>query len=170
MWLGWDTGEWSLVVGVVGVLATVIGLSIAFFQLKKARSAAEAARDAVVTTEGRLAKAELIQLIPTLVEVDGALEDGIREGAGADVIAKQLTSWRDRANEVLGILEGRDYSSDEFMTMLRDSAEEATQVRAGLPEDADERRIVTKDVRAAISSVCGKASIVKSQLKLKTGD
>jgi hypothetical protein len=170
MGLGWHTGEWGLAVGVLGVLATVIGLSVAFWQLRKTRSAAEAARDAVTTTEGRLAKAELLQLIPSLVEVDGALEDSIRDGGDADAIAEQLTNWRDRANEVLGVLEDRGYASSQFLATLRDSAEEATRVRAGLSDDPEERRIATKDVRAAISSVCGQAGVVKSQLKLKTGD
>lgn len=170
MWLGWDTGEWGLAMGVLGVLATVIGLSVAFWQIRKTRSAAEAARDAVTTTEGRLAKAELLQLIPALVEVDGTLEDRVRTGASPEEVAEQLTKWRDSANEVLGVLEGRDYASDEFLTILTESAEEATRVRAELPGDAGERRIATKDVRAAISSVCGKAGVLKSQLKLRTMD
>jgi hypothetical protein len=170
MWPAMDTNEWGLTITIVGVLATVIGLSIAFWQLKKTRTAAEATRDAVTTTESRLAKAELLQLIPALVDVDGSLEDGIRIGADAEQIAKHLTAWRDCANEILGVLEGRGYASAEFVATLKDSADEAARVRAELPDSPDDRRIATKDVRAGISAVCGFAGVVKSQLKLKTED
>jgi len=170
MGLGWNTSEWGLAVGVLGVLVTVVGLSVAFWQIRKTRTAAEAARDAVTTTESRLAKTELLQLIPALVEVDGTLEDRVRSSSSAEEVAEQLTNWRDSANEVLGVLKGRDYASAEFLTLLMESADEATRVRAELPEDAEERRIATKDVRAAISSVCGKAGVLKSQLKLRTMD
>lgn len=57
----WDGGrtfnEWSFYIGLAGFVATVVGLTIAYRQITKARTAAEAARKAATATADKLQKA-----------------------------------------------------------------------------------------------------------------
>jgi hypothetical protein len=108
-WLDWLT--------VVGFALTLVGLYMAWHQAREATNAANAARRAVQRTQEQIRTKQLMVLVPQLTwianEVDWAIE---RENF--DVVRRFLTSWRNHAGNVHGILMAQAPNESEILMAL----------------------------------------------------
>jgi hypothetical protein len=166
------SGDW---VGIVSLGATIVGFALAIRQLvladeqiTKMLNVAEATQRAVISTEAQVAQNELIRLMPELQRIDRELRTSLEEKESGE-LADHLAEWRDLAQEVAGLLEGRTYADPALSESLYDTAAEAARLSVELPDAAEEARVATKQIRADISSACGRTARLKSRLKLHTG-
>jgi len=98
---GWGAPEW---VSLVGFPLTLIGLYLAWLQIRSVKTAADAARAAAERTEHHLADNHLLLLIPRLLQASRDLEHAVRlgeRGAGFTF----LGDWRELAVQVRTLVE-----------------------------------------------------------------
>src|SRR4051794_8187721 len=94
--LAWSIPDWFSVVGLPLALA---GLFIAWREVQKTKTPAEAARDAVADTQRHLADNHLLLLIPRLLQAGREVEHAVRR-PDRDSAQKELAAWRELAVQV----------------------------------------------------------------------
>lgn len=169
---GLITAEWF---GVVGISVSVVGLAIAIRQILMAQdqisqtlSVAEATRQAVTQTEDQIARQDLLRLVPDMQAAEKGLHSAARE-EDVGQMAEHLAMWRTTSYQFIGLLEDRPYADDVLLTELHRTATMAASLIVEMPESGPQARVDTKQIRAAISAVCGRLGILESKLRLYTG-
>jgi hypothetical protein len=167
-------GDW---VGTFGIAATIIGLAVAVGQIRLARgqieqavSVAEATQQAVVTTQAKILRGQLMESIPHLQQIDRDLHSAVSNKQSAAEIGQHLADWRDRAYEIYALLEGRPYAPEDLTDALLSSAKDASEMRDALPSDPSKIIDTTNKLRIEMSGVCGRLGAVRAKLKLDPGE
>lgn len=95
-----SVGTWlGVALGAVGLLVSLGGFAFTIVQVRKTRSAAEAARDAVGRAQHDLARTRLLALIPNMLRAEASLAAATESAAQVAT----LVEWRHLAGEVQGI-------------------------------------------------------------------
>lgn len=151
----------------IGIGLSVAGFAVVWIQLRKTQGAAEAARQAVVATESRLASNHLLVLLAQLQEIETEIDSACASEERAAVI-RSLTRWRNVSSEVLGILKERA-PARALAVVLRESTDLAAAAKSLLI--GNPRRSIqtaTAEVRAAIGVAATECSAYLGQLRAYT--
>ena|ERR1700722_20269409 len=159
-------GDW---VGIAGLAVSVVGFSLAIWQLARTAKASEATREAIERTEKRMALNHLLVLLPQfhLLEndLDRAAEDNDRALA-----RRALVSYSHFASEVAAILRGQDQVDQTLITELQSSARDASLAKATLidaPINKNTKQL-TRDVRARISALSVHVATIAANYQITT--
>lgn len=140
--------------GVAGLAVSVVGFSLAIWQLKRTANAASATRKAIERTEKRMALNHLLVIIPQFRilenDLDRAAEDNDRSLA-----RNALVSYAHFASEVATILESQVPPDHTLISDLRGSSREASLVKASMIDapDLENTRELTKGIREQMSGL-----------------
>lgn len=125
----------GLVVGILGLVATVAGFTLAILQLRRTAAATEATTKAVTRTEKRMALNHLLVLLPQFrlleADLDNAAEDNDRRLA-----IRALVAYSYIASEVAAMLRDQDGVDAALPDKLADTALTAAKAKAALVSDA----------------------------------
>jgi hypothetical protein len=165
----WQPHGW---LGIAGLATTVVGLAIAIGQVRLARDqieqavdVAEATRAAVISTRAKVVKSELIEAIGSMLQLDRELFAAAQDQDGK-LVAQYLAQWRDRAYDVLALVEGTVAEGPALTDALEGSAKGAVELRNALPDEPARLKASTKKLRNEISAACGLLAGVKVKMKL----
>jgi hypothetical protein len=154
--LSWETvGRIADVFSIVGFSLAIIGLYVALSQLKRTQKAVEAAEDARVRTERDAALRQLLVLLPTLIEVEQALDEAV---AAADfpAVRRELATWRSRGGDVMGMVTGREDLPENLHDDLAAAIVQAAAAKQRLLDESVDIIKATQAARLEISqSVAG---------------
>ena len=144
-WIDWFT--------VGGVLLTILGLVLTWFQAKNAADAARAASNAVKKTEQQIRANQLMVLVPqlryTVTELDSAIE------SKSSLLARRnLDSWRWQAGSIHGILSGADTTEKRILRSLQQSVGLAATAGGSLLEANTTVAAGCLQARAAMVTAC----------------
>lgn len=131
----------------------LIGFGITIRQASKAKTAAEAARDAAKMTQSALARNSLLVLIPQLQRVEEELERAVQTDS-ADLIITWLSNWRWQAGQVRGLLSKSSSENRKILKSLQSSIAISAKAKSDIIDGTvEELAISTKAVRDAIAEV-----------------
>jgi hypothetical protein len=144
--------RWRDAIAIVSLLATAVGFYIAFRQLRKTRTASEAAAEAVGTTAQRLAANQFLVLLPQVQLAQAELDHVIGSG-DIDGTERLLMRWRNLAAQVQGLVE-QLVDGPEVVAKLRESGVLATQAKGVLRKTTQPMHAVTAKVAASVAEAC----------------
>lgn len=116
----WYDLSWDQSLGVLGTVLTLVGLGLAWWQAKKARGAAEAARYAVQQTQQQIVAKQLQLLLYQLRWVVGEIDRAI-QAEQPDLAKTFLDNWRVQASQIHGMLSGTRIAEVELQQALTQS-------------------------------------------------
>lgn len=148
----WQTvGHLADVVSIVGFPLAIIGLYVALNQLQRTQNAVEAAAEAQEKTERDSALRQLLVLLPSLSEVEQALENAVSQNdvSGA---RRELASWRLRGGEVHGMLAGRGDLPSGISDGLSKAIVQAGAAKQRLMDENVDLSAATERARTDIST------------------
>jgi hypothetical protein len=145
--------SWDRIITVGSLPLTLIGLAITIYQITKARSAAEAARDSARKAVADARRGTLLVLLPQLHRVEEQLDRAVRDNS-IDLAVAALTSWRWQAGQVRGHL-GTTDGVQSLIDALDSSNEICARVKGRLTEanTGGEVAKLTRSARNKISEV-----------------
>lgn len=144
-------GDW---IGVAGLVVSVVGFGVAFWQLIRTANAAKATKSAIERAERRMATNHLLVLLPNFQLIENDL-DAAAQNDDPGLARRALVAYAHFATEVAAILQSQERVDQTLITDLRTSATLASQAKAILidaPKGKSTRQ-VTKDARERISSL-----------------
>lgn len=101
----------------LGVAVSSVGFAVTIYQLRKTRSAAEAATRALGRSRHRYAVNALMASIPELLRAEDQLSTGLRSQKSRDV-SVALVAWRHSAARTRGHLGNLESSAEELLADL----------------------------------------------------
>jgi len=152
---------------VVGVVVSIVGFLVTVFLLWRTKTAAEAARDAVVETEGRIRASLALSLLSQLSAIDREL-DIVIQANDAEGAIRVVHLWRDTASKVLGLV--REGIADAAMEApLLASLAQTQPTKTAIGESSKSVGQATKIFRKSVGDVCLQVGALTSTLSTKTG-
>lgn len=103
-----------------GLLLAIAGIGLTLWQVKKARSASEAALKAVESTRTQVVSGQLLLLVPQLRWIAGELDDALHSRS-SPAAKKQLDNWRWQASNIHGILSSDEAPDSSLLTTIQQS-------------------------------------------------
>lgn len=130
----------------------VVGFSIAYWQIRKAKSAAESAREAISSTESAIAKNRILTLVPHLRRIEQALASAIEKDS-AELVIIQLDEYRFNAAELRGTLDSLGVANPELLTSIQDSFGQLSVAIRAIRKNPTDLSRKTATVRESIMKV-----------------
>lgn len=162
----------NLVIGVLGILLTIVGFWIAIVQIRKTRTAAEAARDAAAHGTNRIRYNQLIILVPQLQNLEGEMDAVVRQN---DLFAAErvLVRWRQVATQTSGILREMGAEHEELTQQIEKCcgaarAAKAKLVTSGAASTSKTVGTVTSAARKELSAVTDRLTSLMGRLATET--
>lgn len=118
----WSHGWWTTdrTIGVVGGIATLLALGIAFWQLVRTRRAAEAARQASLATRRVLRTSDLRRAFEVSLEIGRRVNSEGDPGRARAPFRFHLNDWLTAAHRIRGLIDAqRTASSPTWDTLLQ---------------------------------------------------
>lgn len=161
---------WVEAVGLIGVLATLVGLYLTWGQARDAKLQAAAAKTAADAASGAMDRAQrqlrsnqILVLIPQLrwvaQELDAAIEAGDR-----GMTRRHLDSWRNQAGHINGVLLDDSAAKRKILKAIQDSVALATEATANLLRE--EKKTVLQSceqARDASGNACNMLNVFVGQ-------
>ena len=160
----------SLASAYTAIPLALIGFSVTIWQTVRARSAAEAARDAAKVAQTALARNSLLVLIPQLQRVEEELERSVQIDSG-DLAVTWLSNWRWQAGQVRGLLGKPTSENKRLLKALQSSISISAKVKSDIIDGTmDELTIATKVAREAIADVTSELGTLAATQGMQMGD
>jgi hypothetical protein len=138
---------------ILSVPLALIGFSIAIWQIRKTRVAAEAARSAAATALNQVQRLSLVGLLPVLTRIDDEIDRAI-DVKSKEMLRFWLSQWKWHASETRGFLDAEKLEEEKVMKLIQSSVVATTDLRRELHEvDLDQLARVTVNMRKAIGKV-----------------
>jgi hypothetical protein len=109
--------DWNAFGSWLGLVVSVGGFWIAIVQIRKTRTAAEAAALAVTETEARVARNTLLAVVPQFLQLEIDLGSALGSGRYEDA-ATVLVRWRHLAAQLRGLVERAQLDDVGFGQLL----------------------------------------------------
>lgn len=132
----------------------LIGFGIAIWQIRKAKSAAESARDAATSAVDSVGANLLLVVLPQLVQVETNLEWAVANRDRATTI-HYLGAWRWQAGQVRGLLGRGESPPRSTLRHLQASIAAAADAKLALQDPAEDVFECCRAVQKAIATVTG---------------
>lgn len=163
----WISVASSWVTIFTGPLA-VVGLALAWSQLRRTADAAEATQLAVEKTARGMALYQLLILIPEMQQFEAALDAAVNEPDDKRAI-DLLGAWRKTGTEVHGLLDSRPNKDQELLELLQESFVDAYSAKSDLMTGSNEALHATEKVRETIGKVTVRLGYLSGQLRANMG-
>jgi hypothetical protein len=131
----------------------IVGFGLAIWQIRKAITAAEAAKVAADQAVARVSSNLLLVVLPQLVQAEMNLEWAVAKG-DSQVVAHYLGVWRWQAGQARGHL-NEDHRHDELRTKIQASIAMAADAKLSLQDPTVDVLKKAKPVQRAIAEVTG---------------
>jgi hypothetical protein len=154
--------------GMVGLVVTVTALGVTIYQTMKTRGAAEATRESVRGTLGKLARDEMLGIIDDLKRIDRDLQAAIDAGHSKTIVGDRLADWRDKASGLWQLIAGDEDVRGAIRDELLQSAKQAAELKGKLPAEAAQLGRATANLRGEISRVCGELATVEQYVRYQS--
>ncbi|MFC0527228.1 hypothetical protein [Phytohabitans kaempferiae] len=154
---------------VTAVPGLVTGFVITYRQLRKTRTAADAARDAAHNAQASIGRSNLLVLIPQLQRVEEELDRAVRQGV-EEVVVSALQGWRWQAGQVRGLLEAGRLGNQSLLTDIQHSVTAAAVAQHNLHGPSKNLVSTTHKVRQAIAKVTNELGAVATVQGIQAGD
>ena len=105
---------------VAGLVVGIAGFALTIRVVLQAKSAAEAARDAVLDTRSEITRNLLIALAPGLQRIEQSLEQAVKAKDRSRIV-DGLVDWRWRANELLALIRSQGDDHGDLTARLQKS-------------------------------------------------
>jgi hypothetical protein len=161
MVLGDAVANWSLGISAVGLIATVVGFSVALYQIRRTRTAAEAAATATAATAEALRRGRLLVLLPQLQSLEGELHFALQV-QDAGVLRITLGRWRYVASQAEGLLS--DGTDHELSLQLKDAIALAASAESRLAGGNTQLTRTTASAMKAIREATSDAGAIASRM------
>lgn len=152
---------------VVGPL-TLLGIVLAWVQLRRTANAAAAAEEAARRTSHDLATYQLLTLISAAQQIEAQLDAAIQDENRGRVI-DLMTSWKQAGTEIRGLLDARTTLDNDLDRLLTQSFALATQTKGVLLDGQAALLDNTSRIREAIGGATGRLGVLSGQLKANMG-
>lgn len=165
--LAMTSGGVATWVSIITSPLTLLGLFLAWLQLKRTADATEATKTAVERTAKGMAIYQLLILIPQLQQFEGDLDRAVSlddHEAAVDV----LNRWRKAGTEATGLLAAHT-AVDELVRLLQESFVEAFVAKRPLLAKKGTVGHTTEAVRESIGKVTVYLGTLSGQLKANIG-
>lgn len=153
--------DWVQLIGLFG------GFALAFWQLRRTRKAADAARDAVQRTEAHLATNSILTLIPAILSLERDLDDAVTDGDCKAAI-RGLARWRQLASELRGLLHA-DENRQQLVGLLQRSTALAASAKSSILRPNVDLAKATLACRKEFAEVSEALGVVSGELKNYVG-
>ena len=155
---------------VTAIPFAIIGFGVTIWQTIKARTAAEAARDAANSAKVQVSRSNLLLLIPQLQKAEEELERAVT-GDSTSAVIYWLGIWRWHGSQLRGYLSITLPSDRKILKLLQSSLTVAGATKNQLVgPDAHELAKETKAVRDAIVLVTTELGALAASQSSEIGD
>lgn len=138
-----------------GIPLALIGFGVTWWQLKKTKSAAQAAASAAEQAQSQLRKLNLVSLLPQLARIEEGLDEAV-SASSAQMLRFWIASWRWQAGEIRGYLNFENPDEKKLMKTIQASIASASDVRNSLHSTPNSRYVtMTGDLRKLMGRVTG---------------
>jgi hypothetical protein len=159
-----DVAIW---VSIISSPLTLLGIFLAWLQLRRTANATEATQTAVEKTARGMAIYQLLILIPQLQQYEGDLDRAV-SAEDHDEAIEVLNRWRRVGTEASGLLDARPTAS-ALVGLLQQSFLDAYQAKRGLLARTGAVGDTTAAVRESIGNVTVHLGTLSGQLKANIG-
>jgi hypothetical protein len=154
----------------LGIPLALIGFGVTWWQLKKTKSAAEAAAKAAEQTQGQLKKLNLVSLLPQLARIEEGLDEAV-VASSAQMLRFWIASWRWQAGEIRGYLNSDNADEKRIMKSIQASIASASDVRNLLHTTPPTQLVaMTTDLRKLMGKVTGELGTLTAKQTARVGD
>jgi hypothetical protein len=160
-----DLGDWVTIV--TGPLA-LVGIWLAWLQLRRTADATEATKEAVEKTARGLAIYQLLALIPQVQQQEADLDVAVKLGDESRAL-EVLNHYRRTATEIRGLLDSRPTDDDGLLDLMQESFTDAFQAKRRLMAGTSDLAGATLDVSQSIAEVSVRIGTLAGQLKANIG-
>ena len=157
--------HWRDLLNIVAFAVTTGGFTLALWQIRKVRTAAEAAQAATQRALDSLAMRQLLVLVAGQERLEDELDRAVAVDDRAEC-TRILARWRRGANELSGLLQldpARAYA-DAIVTKLVDSVVVVVTARDKLASSQRTTEQITRAARDAIADACNEMGRAKARL------
>lgn len=167
---GVSLNDVSIWVTVITGPLTVLGIGLAWIQLRRTADAAEATKDAVETTAKNMALYQLLVLLPQMQQHEAELDAAV-DAKDARRVIGVLNEWRRTGTEVRGLLDSRPQTDADLLQLLQESFTDAYGAKRALLADSDPGFVTdaTATVRDSVAKVSVLVGALTGQLKANVG-
>ena len=160
--------DWVGVAGfVVEVPLTIVGFYIAVHQIQRARSAADAAREATTSAERRLATNQVLQLVAQIQRAERELDQAIASGERVSVVSA-LIEWRADANHLRGLL-AQVTGEEPLVQALQEAVTGASVAKNDLLQTKRSISGVMRPTTERVAAISDEAAALSARLVTRTG-
>lgn len=142
--------------GVVGLVVTIVGFVLAIWQLQRTVRAAEATRDALTKSN----RTQMLFLLPQFRHIETELDYAIKIEQGRELAPRILASYAHLANEVAGMIEVYGLADPDTAALLRTSSRSASDAKDQLFVTRRKVVDVTRSFRQELAAVSVRISQV----------
>ena len=156
---------------VTGIPFAVVGFGITIYQSRKAKTAAEAARDAARESAHNMRRASLLVLIPQMQRVEEELEQAV-QNAAVGMSISWLSTWRWQAGQARGFLTSAATATvnQQVLSSLQASVTAARSAKAKLIEvPSPDVVAATRQARQAIGRATEELSAIAATYGIQLG-
>jgi hypothetical protein len=146
----------------------VVGIALAWSQLRRTANAAEATQTAVERTARGMALYQLLILIPEMQQYEAALDAAVHapdENRAIEI----LSSWRKTGTEVHGLLDSRPRKNPQLAVLLQESFVDAYTAKSDLLAGTSDLLHATAKVRETVGKVTVLLGLLSGQLRANIG-
>ncbi|MFC7933549.1 hypothetical protein [Streptomyces cinereoruber] len=154
---------------VSGIPLALAGFGATFWQTRKARKAAEQARDAAESTRDKLIRSSLISLIHQLSKTEEELDQAVSNGE-TGVAISWINTWKWQASQAKGLIKASNSGEQKVLKALQTSIVAAGEAKNTLISNPVDLVSDTASVRAAIVKVTGEIGHMVASLGFEIGD
>jgi hypothetical protein len=140
----------------VSIPLQALGFGLTFWQIRKTRKSADAAKTAALGAQAQIGSNLLLVVLPQLNQIETNLEWAI-SNSNRIAVVHYLGSWRWQAGQVRGHLERQGEEDEEFLTMLQSSIATAADTKLAIQDPSTD---LTKRTRAALKSIAAVTGLV----------
>jgi hypothetical protein len=168
--LNWTNIYWWVdhLATIFSIPLALIGFGITIWQLKKTKSAAEAAqdaaKDAASSIKDQVRAINLASLVPQLIRIENEIERAIGDGS-VEILRFWIALWRQHAGEARAYLEATTTGEKRVLRNIQSSISTAADTRSrihGLNELAN-LGTITEDLRKVVSRVTGELGTIAAR-------
>lgn len=153
-------------IGLIGLLVSIFGFTLAIVQLRRTANATEATAEKIEQTLDRLSVNHILVLLPQLRLIENDL-DHAAEYDDRRLAQRALISYAHTAGQVASLMEKRTEADTAFLERLRTSARDASAAKSQLVSTKVTIKAATRDVAAEISAIAGLSAGLVAQYQSK---
>ena len=156
------------ILGIIGLVITILGFYLAIKQLQKTATATEATRDAIVAANKRMLLNHLLVLAPQLVVIEADMDAAVAIG-NEDGAIRSLVAFSHAAVQISALLEAQSEDNHSALVAeLRSAATNSTAAKSAIVSGSPKPlKLLLKNVLGEVASTSAKCSALTTIYQIK---